>query len=223
MKGLKKWMGINLGIDIDKVKRIYKLLEEIYIDPETFKEYMKSIGKEGQEWALVYFKPKFLILPEYRYSTIPEDFKKIIRHCNKVRMSNLMKYYVYEVSDEEQNTIKDLWGYMWIENHGNIKKIGGYGLIVDFEDSSFLHVGIPIANKWNNDTKKLRSALRTLRKYKDTEYRKTIANNKKASEKIEFLENMMMALINFYYVIRSQGYEKDESTEILESINKFLI
>ncbi len=225
MKRLEK-IG-QIKIDVMDTAQLYKYIKNLQWPSEWHKEYIKD-----KENALVKYSPKYLVVPEYRYSPINEELRKIsdIKKDGPneeiVNIEKLAIYNIFEVKDGD-GEVKDIWGYIKVDEYRYNRKyesdakIANLGLSIEFKGlHNYKDVGISYSY-WNDDVEWYEGLLETLRWASDRKYLSFLT--KKIGKigirkRIEMLEDTLFAVLNFLFTVYTSGYKGDEFAKLIEPI-----
>ena len=230
MKALKN-INRSIKVDVMDFLKLYKFLKKnMRWGFDYFRRYMEEIGREDKNWALITFRPKFLLLPNYRYSSISEELriiagiKKDKPYDEVVKLENFSLYNLFEVEDVEKSEVKDVWLWVGIEGYGGEKdtRIDDLGLVVDYVYHGYTSIRVHL-DYWDDDIKKLWDILKTLKWAVNRSYYRFSTKKKGGvAEKIEVIENELLVTLNFFYTIYTGEYEKDKTSKILEPLTDML-
>jgi len=224
----------SINVNILDIIDIYKFLKKgINWDTTYFRNYVKEVNGENEDWIVIKIKPEFLLLPDYRYSPFPEELKRVgnikgdDEYDKVINFENLSRYNVFKVENGRgsgKSEVKDIW--FWMEADCYRKRmalLSDIGLIVDFNGYD-RYIGVSIGiSYWNEDVQRLEVFLKTLRWARGRRY-SYFANNERGvvAPRMEAIENGLWALLNFLYIIFAGGYKKDKFTRILEPMTEML-
>jgi hypothetical protein len=230
---MKTFKNINKSIKVDVMDflKLYKFLKKhMRWDYDYFRNYMEAVGKEEKNWAIVTFRPKFLLLPNYRYSSISEELREIAGikkdkwYDEVIKLENLSIYNLFEVEEAKESEIKDVWLWVVVKGYGGEKeaKIDELGLAVDYVHYGYTSIRVYL-DYWDDDIKKLEDVLKTVKWAVNRSYYRFSTKEKGGvAEKIEVIENELLVMLNFFYTIYTGEYERDKTSKILEPLTDML-
>jgi hypothetical protein len=227
MKTIKN-INKSIRVDVMDFLKLYKFLkEDIRWDFDSFYSYLKEAGKGDQYWIRIKLEPKFLLLPNYRYSSIHSELRKIAGikkdkpYDEVFKLENLSLYNVFEVEEAKESEIKDIWAWVGIDGYRakNMARISGLGLVIEYKDY-ITYTGVSISfSYWDEDIKAFGDILKTVKWANNRSYHRFSTKKKGGvAEKIEVVEDSFLAMLNFIYNIHAGGYGVDEFSRILEPI-----
>jgi hypothetical protein len=230
MKALKN-INKSVKVNVMDFLKLYKFLKRnMRWDYDYFLNYMKEVDRENNSWVPVTFRPKFLLLPNYRYSSISEELriiagiKKDKPYDEVIKLENLSLYNLFEVEDVKESEIKDVRLWIIIEGYGGGKeaRIRDLGFVIEYTHYGYTGATIYLDYR-DDDIKKLEDILKTLKWAVNRKYHRFSAWRKDGViEKIYKIENELLALLNFFYTIYTGEYEKDKTSKILEPLTDML-
>jgi hypothetical protein len=217
--------GEVVKVDPEYIVSLHKfLMDFVKWEPD---EYLKAVGREDVRWrpvngpAVEYLdykaviRPKFLLFPVYRYSSIPKytvadelgiEFEK----DERIKLENLSLFDVYRVVDGVDPEVE-----ITISNEilpeitpSNKKRARLFDITIDFKIGSKkdYYCVIIIWSIWYSNY------LKTLRWARGRKYlnfaSKGLVHSKVVSH-IYAIENGMFVFLNFLYALYNEHFEED--------------
>ena len=221
---------------LEKTKEIMKIKPEYIVPLHRFltdfikwdhDEYLKAVGRKDIRWrpveapAIEYLdykaviRPKFLLFPVYRYSSIPrhtvaEKLGVEFERGERIKIENLSLFNVYRIVEDVDPEVEITISTETLpEIKPNNEKIARlFDITVNFKIGSnkdYYSVIIVWSIWYNNYLKTLRWARG--RKYLNFESRGIL--HSKVLSHLYAIENGMFVFLNFLYALYNEHFEDD--------------
>jgi hypothetical protein len=221
----------SIKINPFNILDFYKFLKGyVEWDPDFYSEYLKSIGKEEFGWAIVGISPEFILLPQYRYSLINSKLARITgieREALNVifKIENLSRYNIFKIEKEEnteKDDIKDYYIWAWTDGRRRKKAtLDDLHMVFGHQNNDYTLIRAGLTHP-EKDIRKIEKALEVLKSLDNVTYRSFPKDRRgEIFDKIEFIENSFMVMLNFLYTVYT-GYERDKFSKLFDPITDML-
>jgi hypothetical protein len=210
---------------------MYKFLKGyVKWDLDFYSEYLKSIGREEFGWAVVEISPKFILVPQYRYNYIEKNLSKMAgvkREALNVvlRSENLAGYNVFKIEEGKDAEKDGIESYSLriltdrrLKDEATVDEIQMvFQLVSQHQNNNSTSICADLSHP-ASDILKIEEALRALKRFDGVSRRSFPEGGCSAIfENVEFIENTLMVMLNFFYTIYT-GYERDEFSKLFDPI-----
>ncbi len=227
MKALKE-TGKTLTLDIQDTVKLFRFIKKcVNWDFDFYRNHLREIDPSYEDWTWYFptLSPRFLILPDFRYSPVDSDLReqgRIKGNDPKIRLENFSTYNIFEIASNDNSPIANIFISLMINQYKDIKKteITGLSLNVTSKDKGFFAFPLRMHPREDLDIKLLENSLQTLLRAKGKRY--PTSGRSEIFKKIVILEDTMTATLNFLYAIYTGEYEKNKESKLFEPLTKLL-
>jgi hypothetical protein len=235
MKTLKN-INKSIKVDVMDTLKLHRFLKEnVKWDFDYFRNYLNEVDRADKKSVCIRVNPKFLLLPNYHYSSIPYELRRAANikedkwYNEIIKLENFSLYNVFEVEKAEDvkgSRVKDVWLWVEIDSYEseNRTMITELGLVMEYNysNNNYTSIGVHLSY-WDDDIKELEDSLKTLKWANNRSYHRFVTKKKGGvAEKIEVIEDELWIMLNFFYIVYTGGYERDRFSKILEPITDML-
>lgn len=233
MKELRE-IGKTFTVDIRDVVRLFEFMKNyMNWDFDLYRSILKEVDPQSvdRNWYFPVITPRFLILPDYRYSPIDPVLRKQGKIKGddpldkRIRLENFSTFNVFEIVDTVDSEIKRIFIGLMVDQYFSMRetKITGLSINVEYREGGPSVFSPRFSPRSYSDIEFLETSLETLKWAKGRKYpRFPVRKKVGVFEKIRTLEDTMLAVLNFLYTIYTGGYEKDTKSKLFEPLTKLL-